>query len=361
MSVSIVMPVYNAEKFLARSIESVIHQSYPSIELLLVNDGSTDGSEAICRRYARKDPRIKILSQKNKGPAAARNTGVREATGEFVFFLDADDFLSENALEILIAKYLEYQPDLVMGHFCKLVDARERIPQTVCFQIGEEPFKDPIRKLSREDLLGYVRHFLKHPSNHLISYCWARLYKLSIIRDNRISANEDMRLFEDLVFNLEYLKHTREMIFVNEPLYTYTMHNSHISASMAILHTDRLLHDMKVFREKTRDFLQQPDVEAPKDMDTEREIGHALMHYLIIFLVRSCRLVSSQNREKLYAEIEKLVSAQILRDCLRSYSPSKGNSRVLPWLMRLKWIHLIISVSRQKAFKRYGRPGEASQ
>ena len=105
MSVSIIMPVYNAEKFLPRSIESVIHQSYRPIELILVNDGSTDSSEAICRKYALEDPRIKVLSQKNKGPAAARNRGVRQASGDFVFFLDADDFLPEKALEILIATH----------------------------------------------------------------------------------------------------------------------------------------------------------------------------------------------------------------------------------------------------------------
>jgi glycosyltransferase EpsJ len=361
MQISVVTPVYNAEKFLDRCVLSVLQQTYPRIELILVNDGSTDGSEEICRRYALEDGRVKVISQPNKGPAAARNAGLRQAAGDFVFFLDADDFISIDALEILVAHYHQHHPDLVMGNFSKLVNDNERIRQNVIFRVGEEPFRDPIKKLSPNDILAYVRHFLKHPSNHLISYCWAKLYKLSIIRDHRIAADEEMRLFEDLVFNLEYLKHTREAIFVNEPLYTYSMHAIHISASMAIINADRFLHDMEMFREKTRDFLQQPDVETPKDMDPERETGHALMHYLIIFLVRSSRLVSSQNREKLYFEIRKLLRAEILRDCLQSYSPSKGNSRVLPWLMRLKWIHLIIAVSRYKAFKRYGRPGGNSR
>jgi glycosyltransferase involved in cell wall biosynthesis len=360
MSVSIIMPVYNAEKFLPRSIESVIHQSYRPIELILVNDGSTDSSEAICRKYALEDHRIKVLSQKNKGPAAARNTGVRQASGDFVFFLDADDFLPEKALEILIAKHLEYQPDIVLGNFSKLVNDQELIRQTVSFQIDEGPFDKPLKELSPQDILAYARHFLKHPSNHLISYCWARLYKLSVIRNHGIVADEDMRLFEDLVFNLEYLKHAQKMIFVNEPVYTYTMHNHHVSASMAIIHADRLLHDMDVFRARMSKFFQRPDVGAPEGMDIQKEIGHALMHYLIIFLVRSCRLVSRQNRRNLYAEIEKILGARILAECLRHYSPSKGNSRVLPWLMKRKWIDPLIEVCRHKAYKRYGRPGVAS-
>jgi glycosyltransferase involved in cell wall biosynthesis len=361
MRISVVTPVYNAEKFLERCIQSVLQQTYQRIELILVNDGSTDGSQKICHRYALEDSRVKVISQPNKGPAAARNAGVRQAAGDFVFFLDADDFISLDALEILVAQYHQCQPDLVMGNFSKLINDNELIRQTVFFRVGEGPFKGRIEKLSQNDILAYARHFLKHPSNHLISYCWAKLYKLSIIRDNRIAADEDMRLFEDLVFNLEYLKHAREVIFVNEPLYTYTMHAIHISASMAIINADRLLHDMNRFREKTRGFLQQPGIETSKDLDAEREIGHALTHYLIIFLVRSCRLVSSQNRAKLYTEIRKLVRARILRDSLPSYSPSRGNSRVLPWLMRLEWIHLIIAVSRHKAFKRYGRPGGHSR
>ena len=360
MTVSVIMPVFNAEKFLPRSIESVIHQTYRTIELILVNDGSSDSSEAICQKYGREDGRIKVVSQKNKGPAAARNTGVRQATGDFVFFLDADDFIHENALQLLTAKFDQFQPDMVMGNFCKLINDREVIKQPVAFQVEEGFFEGQMKELSLRDIVSFVRHFLRHPSNHLISYCWARLYKLSIIQDHHIAANENMRLFEDLVFNLEYLKHTRKMIFVNEPLYTYAMHTNHVSASMAMINADSLLHDMNMFRSRTSDFLQQADVADLEAMNIQREIGHALMHYLIIFLVRSCRLVSRQNRGKIYAEIGKIVSAQIMRDCLRSYSPSKGNSRILPWLMWLKWIHPIILVSRHKGYKRYGRPGVAS-
>src|SRR3990172_2214316 len=111
--VSVIVPVYNAEHFLSKSIESVTHQSHKNIELILVNDGSTDNSEMICSKYALTDNRIKVISQDNSGPAAARNTGVRHATGTFVLFLDADDFIANKALEILVAQYNQYNPDLV--------------------------------------------------------------------------------------------------------------------------------------------------------------------------------------------------------------------------------------------------------
>lgn len=353
--VSVVVPVYNAEHFLGKSIESVTNQSYKNIELILVNDGSTDNSETICNTYALADNRIKVISQENSGPAAARNTGIRHATGDFVFFLDADDFIDRNALALLVAQYNEYKPDLVMGNFCKRENNGETVNIRATFHPDDKPFEGKIKKLTKSDIVSYVRHFLKHPSNHLISYCWARLYKLSVIKNNNIYAHEDMRLFEDFVFNLEYLKHTNEIIFVNEPLYTYTMHNSHVSASMAIVNGDSLLHDMNIFRAKTAEFFQTVNTGTLSADTVDKEIGHALIHYVIIFFIRSCRLFTRDNRRKIYNEIDKITHAPILRGSLPYYAPSKGNSRVLPLLMKLKLIDLVVFVCRFKAYKRYGK------
>lgn len=355
MLISVIVPVYNADKFLNKSIESVINQSYKGIELILVNDGSTDSSEMICKKYALDDNRIKVISQKNSGPAAARNSGIRHATGDFIFFLDADDFIEKNTIEILVSTYNQYKTDLVMSNFSKLENNGEIIKQSVTFRPDDEPFEHRIKELSKADIVPYVRHFLKHPSNHLISYCWARLYKLSVIRKNNIFSNEDMRLFEDFVFNLEYLKHTNEVVFVNENLYTYTMHNNCVSASMAIINSNSLLHDMNLFKIKASEFLERTNTNTMNAFDIKKEIGHALVHYVIIFMIRSCRQINRQNRRRIYDEIDKIINAPISRDSLQYYSPSKGNSRILPLLMKLKLIDLIMFVCRHKAYKRYGK------
>lgn len=359
MLISVIVPVYNAEKFLNKSIEGVIHQSYTSIQLILVNDGSTDGSEALCNKYALTDNRILVFSQKNSGPAAARNTGLRHASGYFVFFLDADDFIERNAFETLIAEYERSRPDMVMANFSKLVNGRDMVRQRIAFRPDDEPFEARIKELSRVDIVAYVRHFLKHPSNHLISYCWARLYKLSIIRDHGIQAPEDMRLFEDFVFNLKYLKHTETIVFVNEPLYIYTMNTDHVSASMAIINGDSLLHDMESFKVHASAFLRQAKPGPANAFDPDKEIGHALVHYVIIFLVRSCRQITKEKRKGIFREITKIVNASILRESLRYYSPSKGNSRILPFLMKLKLVGILMALCKCKAYKRYGKLGAA--
>lgn len=353
--ISVVVPVYNAENFLKRSIESVINQSHQNIELILVNDGSTDGSEAICNQYVSADKRIKVISQKNSGPATARNTGVSNVVGTFVFFLDADDFIDGKTFEILIAEYNKHQPDLVMGNFCKLENNGQTIDQSAIFSPDGEPFTNDIKTLSQAEIAPYVRHFLKYPSNHLISYCWGRLYKLSIIKDNNILAREDMRLFEDFVFNLEYLKHISKIVFVNKPLYVYVMHGSHISASMSIIDSDSLSHDMNIFRTKAMEFFRL--VAGQTDgFDAEREIGHTLIHYAIIFMVRSCRLATRDTKQKIRREINKLINAPVFMESLMYYSPTKGNSRILPLLARFKLVGSIILYCKYKAYRRYGKP-----
>ena len=94
-TVSIIIPVYNSEPYLSRCLDSVLAQTYPKIEVLLIDDGSTDNSYAICQQYAQRDSRMKVIHQQNQGAAAARNTGLDNATGEYIMFCDSDDILSE--------------------------------------------------------------------------------------------------------------------------------------------------------------------------------------------------------------------------------------------------------------------------
>lgn len=120
--VSVVVPIYNAEKYLSECIESIINQTYPNFELILVNDGSTDSSDRICEYYAEKDNRIKYLFQENSGQNAARLTGVKYARGKWIVFVDADDFVSNDMCEILLKAHDDSGADIVMGRLQKYVD-----------------------------------------------------------------------------------------------------------------------------------------------------------------------------------------------------------------------------------------------
>lgn len=121
-SVSVIVPVYNAENYIARCIESVRSQTHTNWELILVNDGSVDDSPKIIDEFGKKDKRIRIFNQTNRGAAAARNVGLDNATGDFIFFLDADDYLPTDALEYLITEQIKNDSDIVIGDFEYRID-----------------------------------------------------------------------------------------------------------------------------------------------------------------------------------------------------------------------------------------------
>ena len=353
--VSIIMPVFNAAPFLNKSVSSVESQTYSNWELILVDDGSTDDSRRLCCELAQRDLRIKALSQSNRGPAAARNRGVRAACGEFLCFLDADDALLPIALETLLAAASASGADVALGNFCKQEGDRPPIPQPAIFSPDGEPFSGKFRILTEADLIEYLRHFLHHPSNHLVSYCWARLYRLSLVRDHALEADETMRLFEDFAFNLDYLAKARRLVFVNKPVYIYTLRPGHASASMEIFAAPQLVADMEMFRRKVDAFLDALAVGDALAATVRREVGHTLVHYAIIFLVRTCRQLNAENRALILNEIRKLVESTTLTSCLSFYRPRPGNSRILPILMRLKLVRLLAVIGKLKGNRRYGR------
>jgi len=353
--VSVIIPVFNAEKFLDRVMKSVLQQNYRNLEIILVDDGSSDKSIDSCHAYALIDPRVKVISRANGGPAAARNTGISNSTGEYIFFLDADDIIEPQTIEIMVAAYDRFRPELIICNFSKIETNGLKIEQEITFKQGEQSFRGQLKEMSFESISDFVVHFLFNPSNHLASYCWARLYRADIIKKYSISADGSMRLFEDYVFNLEYFQHIRKAIFINQPLYVYVMQNSHMSASMGIIDTASLLHDMEIFRDKTIGFFSSPG-QRENLAKIKKGIGHALSHYSIIFMIRACRFLNRNNYQKVYLAIKDLLHSQIFQASLENYHAKGKDSRLIPILARLRMTKLLLEVCRWKAYKRYGRP-----
>ena len=130
--ISVIVPVYNAEKYLKECIRSILNQTIQNLELILVNDGSTDGSGYICDEYINKDNRIKVIHKENGGVSSARNMGISEATGEYFTFVDSDDYLEPNALEILYNDIIIYNADIscALHAFCARFS---HLPKGFCY------------------------------------------------------------------------------------------------------------------------------------------------------------------------------------------------------------------------------------
>ena len=183
---SIVVPVYNAKLYLKRCIDSILSQTFDEFELILVNDGSTDGSGDICNEFKRCDARIKVINGPNKGVSSARNKGIENACGEYITFIDADDEIELSYLENM-SKGLGF--DLIVTGFCY-----ENVPMKPCFT--------KMHVDSKECISECITEYLK--TDHFC-FPWARAFKAQIIREKKIRFDTKVRFGEDHIFNWEYL------------------------------------------------------------------------------------------------------------------------------------------------------------
>lgn len=206
--VSLVMPVYNAEKYLEESLKGILSMDYPSFELIIVNDGSTDRSKEILEGYSKNDKRIRLFSKENGGPSDARNYGTQLAKGEYICFVDADDIVLPNMLDTL-------------------VDAVGDADVCVGKKIRWNQIKDFKREDSWDAFSGSFEEFRKANVRYQRSMrgTTARLYKKDIIIKNNLVFDTGRNYAEDMFFNYEYFRFCKKIVFAAEPVYIYRIHN----------------------------------------------------------------------------------------------------------------------------------------
>ena len=220
--VSIIVPVYNAEVYLGPCLESLRSQTWPNLEIILVNDGSTDGSGQLCAAAARADPRIRFLDQPNKGVSAARNAALAMAEGDHLQFSDSDDLLTPDATETLVRAAQSTGADLVISHFFRV----DKDKQAQRGHIKGECL------LTRQE---FAQEMVKAPANYYYGALWNKLYRRSIVEKQELRFAEDVTWSEDFLFNLEYIRHVRLVAAVPKPLYYYHKRPGSLITSQATL------------------------------------------------------------------------------------------------------------------------------
>lgn len=344
--VSVIVPVFNCQEHLDQCLESILKQSYQNLEIIIINDGSTDNSGKICDKYASCDNRIKVIHTDNKGPAAARNAGIRVSTGEFIFFVDSDDFIENFALEELLTNYRLDKADVVVGDFKAFKNGNYGPGYKGVF-LGD-------KELHKPDVVNYARSYLKKPNRFtLFAYSWGRLFKASIIKGNNILFNADLHTFEDVAFNFNYLRFADEVLYLAKAIYVHQVHDNYMSATMTISGNPKRMLGYGPALAEIGKFLEYSGSNA----DVKKVVGHAYVCLTIIQLVRICGQINNVNKKKIIDLVSGKINDPELRDNLGCYSPTEGDSRVLPVLMKLKLVRPIIWVCRYKARKRYGSRG----
>ena len=199
--VSVIVPIYNVEEYLEECLESIRNQTYTNIEVILVNDGSTDGSIEICERFCQQDNRFKLLTQENQGLSAARNRGVKESIGEYIMFVDSDDVVKENIVEVLFF-YMNSDVDIVECQITRCKDELvENKPTSIMFK-GE----------STEAILKSIEF-------KEVKFCaFTKLYRRELVE--KVPFLEGY-IYEDVYTGMNYLKYIRKMVAVDLKGYYY--------------------------------------------------------------------------------------------------------------------------------------------
>lgn len=203
--ISIIVPVYNTEKYLQRCIDSILEQSYIDFEVLLINDGSTDASRRICDKNAAKDSRVRVFHKENGGVSSARNVGLDNAKGEWITFVDSDDYVLKNYLH---------------NYVCQINDKVDIVCQGVIF---DKLFSEqhPVKYIGT-DYVGNVQNGIvelyKHPLSGVI---WNKCFKAQIIKDQHLRFNKNITYREDEIFVLSYLKYCKLFASSKECGYFY--------------------------------------------------------------------------------------------------------------------------------------------
>lgn len=202
--ISIIVPIYNAEKYLNCCIDSLINQTKKELEFILVNDGSTDNSENIIKKY--KDKRIKYFKNENQGIGKTRNFGIQKSTGKYLMFIDSDDYLSLNACEILYNNVSKNDLDVAICDYYKVVNGKKTEEKFIDF--GITTLRD------RPNLI-----------NEINLSPWNKIYKTSLIKDKNIKFVENLK-YEDAPFVIECLKEAKKIGKVNKFLNYYVIHEN---------------------------------------------------------------------------------------------------------------------------------------
>jgi glycosyltransferase involved in cell wall biosynthesis len=205
--VSIIIPVYNTQKYIHECIDSVINQTYKSIEIIIVNDGSTDKSGEICEEYSKHDKRIKVFHISNNGPSSARNIGIDHANGENIMFLDSDDYIDTDMINNMLSEMNENNSDLVInGH-------------KICF---EEKDRKIVKVYFNKTTYINRKDFLNDFSKYFMALnIWGKLYRTKIIKENNIRFINNLSLGEDLMFNSKYYNNVNRVSVLNNVHYNY--------------------------------------------------------------------------------------------------------------------------------------------
>lgn len=284
--VSVVIPIYNVEKYVDRCINSVVNQTYENIEIILVDDGSPDNCPAICDNWAKKDNRIRVIHKQNAGLGMARNTGIDNATGDYIFFFDSDDYVDDRIVEKCIVSVIDTNADTVVYGRNDLFEdgtvIEKKINAPKNFYHGND-----IKNIILPGMFTYDFGFGVS--------AWGKMFSLDIIKRNKLRFKSEKDIIsEDAYFMLEYFSYVSGLSIIHESLYYYFKRNNSLSRSFK---KDRQIMN-NIFLLKSIDFINKQGL--PDIVLTHLTVRYHLFTLSAVKQIYSSDLPIKQKKSEIY-------------------------------------------------------------
>jgi glycosyltransferase EpsH len=249
--VSVIIPVYNSDKYLEDCIESLINQTLNNIELIFINDGSIDNSKSIIEKYKEKDKRIVLKDKKNTGASDCRNIGLKIANGKYIGFVDSDDWVSQNMFEELYKEIEKNNSDMCIGGYSLFI---ENTVQKIESKLDKNLYKK--NELINKIAMQMIESNSLNEDEKIPGFIWSNIYKKDVIQNNNISFYKELKIGEDTVFNLNFLKYSNSVSVCNNCGYFYRYN---INSQTAAYNKD-LKEIMYNFIEKVEKFINSNEL-----------------------------------------------------------------------------------------------------
>lgn len=320
--VSVIVPVYNAENYLEVCINSILKQTYQNIELILINDGSTDNSDEICKKYSNIDNRVRYIFQENSGPSKARNKGLELARGDYIQFVDSDDFLEKNCIEILVKSMKD--SDLVIASYTNVYGNKNKI-------VVKPPVTGLLTKGEFLDSFGLIME------EQLFHYTWHKLYKRKLLSNIRFK--EAMKIGEDLIFNIQYMENVKSVHLISEVVYNHVLDNQ---TSITKKYHDNLFATRKFMHKELIRFLEKNKKYHGNNRD-------AVENLYVNRIIGCFYNINNRNSSLSYSdrkkECETIVNDSTVREIIDRFNHKNIVFKIYGKLIKYKKYHLILFFS----------------
>ncbi|MDQ0253157.1 glycosyltransferase EpsH [Evansella vedderi] len=323
--ISIVVPIYNVDEYLSRCLDSLLSQTIEDIEVITINDGSTDNSLEILEQYAKKDSRIIIIDKENGGVSSARNAGLKIAVGDYIGFVDPDDWVNQEMYRSMYDIAMKDKADIVMCSYIREFGSHSKVknfplPKKVIFQEEDVrfkllrrlvgPIKDEVAKPELLDAWGTV---------------WSKLYRRELIMDNQVTFTDlsEIGTNEDSLFNVEVIYYAKSFVFINEHYYHYWRAND---ASVTTGYKPALVDKYTNLYEKIEAFLEKKKLEPEFYIALNNRIS-------LNTLGLGLNEISKGNKSSVLRKISKIKTILNNQQIRRSFQHFKVGDLPLVWRM----------------------------